>query len=521
MKQKLLEMTRKIRENQKINNIYDKVNWIIEFLLALLLNFCILNVIYKNNYSFQSTILLKIIIIIASLLIIAIAIINCIKYKKYIEKIFLTFVIPIGMMFLTFLMPMYAPDEFAHIVKSYDVSQGNIVANNEVEEGKYRVKVPEDLTKHSFANFKNYEDLIKALKEKTDYKNTVEIYTDAQSNCGIIYLPSAIGFFIARIFNINIIIAIYIARLCNFIFFIILGYFAIKIIPFGKIVLYVYMLTPMYLQQSASLSPDSMINIMIIFFMAYILNLSFRDDDIKKVDIAILVIGSMFIAIAKIVYIPILGIMLFLIKNKKISNKKKIFIITSCYIIAIITGLLYMTFSSKYIDERAYVQNNNINASEQIQNIINNPSKFLEILKNNLQTSTPEWLYDFAGWRLGWQSIENSLLLILFMLYLLFTAPFIENNEKVLNKKERILSVLIFLGIAMIIVVGFYITWTVVGAEYITGVQGRYFLPIGILFLLSLCLKNNYIKGANKIYYLAIIPINIFAVMNVVKYFIR
>ena len=83
---------------------------------------------------------------------------------------------------------------------------------------------------------------------------------------------------------------------------------------------------------------------------------------------------------AKYVYLPMLGLMLILIRNKNINKKKLAIIIIICYIIAIGVGLGCIKFSSRYIDERDYVQNNNINASEQIANIMDKPDDFLEIL---------------------------------------------------------------------------------------------------------------------------------------------
>lgn len=313
-------------------------------------------------------------------------ILNNIKNRVTTEKIFLAMVIPIGLLFLVFLMPFYAPDEYAHIVKSYDVSQGNFVTKDATGEGEYRVKVPQDFTQHSFANFKNYADLKQAIKQPTNYKETVEIYTDAQANFGIIYLPSAIGFALGRLFNINIMLATYLARLCNFIFFIILGYFAIKIIPIGKIVACIYMLTPMFLQQATSLSPDSMINIVIIFYIAYILKLAFGQKDMRKRDIAFVIASGIFIAMAKYVYLPILGLMLILIKNKNINKKKLAIVIIVCYIMSIIVALGCIKFSSRYTDQRDYIQNNNINGAEQVANIVENPEKFFIILKDNIIT---------------------------------------------------------------------------------------------------------------------------------------
>lgn len=311
-------------------------------------------------------------------------ILNHIKNGATTERIFLAIVIPIGLLFLIFLMPLYAPDEYAHIVKSYDVSQGNFVTKDETVEGEYRVKVPKDFTQHSFANFKNYEDLKQAIKQPTNYKETVEVYTDAQANFGIIYLPSAMGFALGRLFNMNIMLATYLARLCNFIFFIILGYFAIKIIPFGKIVACIYMLTPMFLQQATSLSPDSMINIVAIFYVAYILKLAFEPKDMRKRDIAFVMVSGIFIAMAKYVYLPILGLMLILIRNKDINKKKLAIVSTICYIIAIIVALVCIKFSSRYIDQREYIQNNNINESEQVANIVENPAQFFIILRDNI-----------------------------------------------------------------------------------------------------------------------------------------
>ena len=69
----------------------------------------------------------------------------------------------------------------------------------------------------------------------------------------------------------------YIARILNLIVGLILGYYSIKLIPFGKLLLTIYMFLPMYFQQEASISADSLINSVAIFFIAY--NLYFESNE--------------------------------------------------------------------------------------------------------------------------------------------------------------------------------------------------------------------------------------------------
>ena len=56
---------------------------------------------------------------------------------------------------------------------------------------------------------------------------------------------------------------------------------------------------------------------------------------------------------------------------------------------------------------------------------------------------------------------------------------------------------MVALAAGSLIQLAMYLTFSPVGANFIGGVQGRYFVPIFILPLLCICMKENYIKLKN------------------------
>ena len=66
-----------------------------------------------------------------------------------------------------------------------------------------------------------------------------------------------------------------------------------------------------------------------------------------------------------------------------------------------------------------------------------------------------------------------------------------------------------------------YLSWTSVGANVIEGVQGRYFIPIAFLTLLTLVMHNKHIefKNTNITYFILILLVNINSLYTVYSFF--
>lgn len=306
----------------KLKEIFSKINIIIEFILSIFLASNILDVLYAYKYNGEVKIVGIALIIILSILIISIIIYNIIKNKEKLEIYFLIFMIPIGMMYQIFLIPNYVPDELAHIYRAYDISQGNIITKID-EEGDSMIKLPSAFTTNLYMEHDSYKDVETAINSKTDYKDKVLTYTSAQSYSPILYAFSSMGFLIGRILNINVIYAVYLARIFNFIVFLLVGYYIIKLMPFGKLLMLVYLFNPMLIHQAVSISGDSITNSSILLFIAYTLNILYNENPISKKTKVLYILLAIAMSISKNVYFPIVGLALLLFSRKKLSRKKR------------------------------------------------------------------------------------------------------------------------------------------------------------------------------------------------------
>lgn len=367
-----------------------------------------------------------------------------------------------------------------------------------------------------------YSIVSEKLNENTDYTEKVDIYMPTQSSSPILYFFSSIGFWIGRVFNFNIVIALYLARMFNLIVSLILAYYSLKLIPLGKKVLMIYLFTPMYFQQGCSLSYDSIINAVTIFFIAYTIYLILRDKDINIKESVLIYILIIIIATSKYVYIPLVGVLFLFIPNKNISKKNKIVIISIAMTLAIILSLGSYIFSGKYIEERSYVTEMNVNSAEQIRKIVNNPIIILKVLYNSIKEDCEMYIFTFVGSNLGWLNIDINYLIIVAFLLLLLLTPFLEKNKKEINFVFRLICILIFVAISILIILGLYLGWSPVGWYKAVGIQGRYFIPCVILLLFCLTSKTKYIefKNINIKLLITVFILNILTIIQVIENFI-
>ncbi len=378
----------------KIFNIYDKLYAVIEFSLSLIFTYSLLKILIITNYCDKLPVNYIIFAGITGIILIVLLFINITRYKKYIEKIFLSIIIPIGLIFLFGIIPNHVPDEMAHIYRAYDISKGNIIIQNSNENG-FNTKIPIQLEEKQNQSNLTYKDLMEKMEENANWEDEVYVYNGAQSYAPILYIGSSIGFFIGKILNFNITYTIFLARILNFIISIWIGYIAIKKIPFGKIILLVYMCSPMFLQQVASVSSDAMINAIVLLFIALSLYFRSSDQKITKVDKGIYYLLTICIAISKSVYVPLILLVFLTLDNKQLEKKERRKLITTCLILGVCAGIGWTVASMKYKDVRTYVIENNINTVDQVKYIMKNPLSYVGTLINTLYTNADFYLNTF------------------------------------------------------------------------------------------------------------------------------
>ncbi len=260
---------------KEIGKLVWKYNVIVEFLLCLVFGYVLFNIICFKAYDdiwHRNFLILGIILLIPICFII---VKNILENREKLEKVFLTIAIPLSIGYMIFVLINYIPDENWHIYRTYNIANGNAIVDVE----KNNETIPEEMTE--IEDLKSYSDLMYMIEqgsnldnfsgEENEYFNTFEIYFP------LIYIGPVIGLKIAELFNFNIIIAIYLMRLMNVIIFLTLGYFTVKLMPFGKLLTMTYLCIPMFIHQAASTSGDAFINSMCLLFIAYNMKLIFKE----------------------------------------------------------------------------------------------------------------------------------------------------------------------------------------------------------------------------------------------------
>ncbi len=481
---------------QSKKNIIIKLIFPLEFILSLLITYVMLRFVIIKNYAGYNSLKHIIMMVIFGLAILLIIIYNCKKNKGKIEKIVIGFLIPIGMMYLVFMLPSQVPDEQAHLRRAYEISEGVFIGRKDTIS-----VIPRDLQTKIKPNLESYRQFSENLAGKTDYNDKVEVNNPAGTYPFILYIFSSIGFVISKFFGLNILIGCYLAKLMNFIVFLIAAYYVLKIIPFGKYAMTAVMFMPMFLHQATSTSADCLINIISMIFIAYLLHLYFRKEKVRKREGVLLVILGMLLSIVKYVYLPIVGLAFIFMFSKNMSKKYKIILLSTLVILSLMAAGGYYIFTSGYGTAFTnYFESNNVNASEQIKGIISNPSSFLNTLNYTFKNMGETYIYQMVGIALGWLCIYPNRIWITIYIFVMIASCFIENNRVAFNWKQKLWACLISIGIILLIVTGMYITWSGVGNIIVDGVQGRYFIPVAFVVLLCLCKKENYIKIKNVEY---------------------
>ena len=378
------------------------------------------------------------------------------------------------------------PDETVHFARAERVSEGKVFTDPSVQNF--------DTIKSVVEMQKSAEiPIIKSGLENKDVDYTVDYVNHvAASNLSFLYFPQALGIIIAKALNLNVIWLLWMARLCNLIFYSILMTIAMHIIPRLKYLLLFISILPMSIQQAASCSVDATINGVTILYISFFLYL-YTKKTISKREVFIFLILSVIIILAKVTNICIAGLMILLPLDSKTKNQKaknylgKFVGIFAISIIAVWYYVYTMSFAPN-LGQLQYITQMNIDGQEQINYIINNflhwARIFVSVLLEQMYTSIVR-LNTF-----GSLSYQYPILIVL-MIFLYAKISFQEKGIN-LSKVEKCLITLMILGSYALTYLALYIGWTPVGSDSVDGIQGRYFIPL--LFLLGIIVpseKNN------------------------------
>ena len=246
------------------------------------------------------------------------------KDIKKVEYYFVISTLILGTVYSLILQPFAMPDEEFHFGEAYRLSNAMMGQPINDEQGYIYMRECDINERVSCPNNEYTIDMIKALIRGNNERSEKMVASESTRNLYspiIMYVPQAIGLTIGRLLHVNYIRLIFLGRIMNLLMFTAIGYWAIKMMPYGKWIFFAICQIPMVLESVSSLSYDVLILALTLLLIAYLLKLLDSEEKIGIKQLGILALMIAIYATLKPVYIPLVALV-YLLPDRRISGKK-------------------------------------------------------------------------------------------------------------------------------------------------------------------------------------------------------
>lgn len=417
--------------------------------------------------------------------------------------------------------PFQAPDEFKHFERAYTISKGEFLLH---ENGNGLVD------KHLIEFEKVYEVLpfkhdnrvsAEMSSIAKSYKWSKEYITVPLSNTAVYfplpYIPLSLGIFLGEKLELSIYQTYKFAKYTTIFFCLLLIFLANKIYPITYLG-YFLLALPMTTFQIASANPDGILFSLSIVLGAIILK-GYKSNDLS---FGYFVLGCGIVFIISTMKMNVLPIILLLIPiayfNKISYGYRTIFL-------TIFLILLWIAFAYSYTLSGEHFSQSGMNASSKLNYYLSHKIEFINMFINTFIVKEPNLLsmyyQQFIG-VLGWIDVHFSqftykIILSFLIVFLLFGVDFRRLFSTLSLFKLIILISSIFLTFFLLL-----ITWTPIEEKFIHGVQGRYFIPLALIYSFFY-IKNSKFEFLYQIVVLGMLTFSNFITLNALieRYYLR
>ena len=291
----------------------------------------------------------------------------------------------------------------------------------------------------------------------------------------LIYSTMTVGIAFARGLQLPFHVCVFFGRWFNVLFFTIMCYICMKKLKSGKLALLLFMLIPTNIFIVGTYNYDTWLNAWSMLGFSLLFS-EFLDKEHKmSTKVLILIPLSFFLAVLlKQVYFILIFPAFFLGKDKFETPKKKWIyrlLLSIAIILPFILIMVNHVFNPEAGDKRG---GSDVSATGQIDYILGNfgvfMGNYIKYLKFLINPFRAGGGYTTAIGYNGQYLVLKHVLLIVIIGCLLDNIPM----KKGFPWWYRLGMLVVYIGIAAIVAVSMYISFTPVGADYFNGVQGRY-----------------------------------------------
>lgn len=320
----------------------------------------------------------------------------------------------------------------------------------------------------------NIADRTDDLSHSTITKDEFPIY--ALKHTGNI--PNAMGLYLGRAMGLSFTGRFRLGRLMNALIYILVFWGAIRILPYGKMVLVCIGLFPTNLLMASNYSYDATVIAWTCLGMAFFLRQYYADGSPFRMKEGLKALGCIALGcLSKAVYFPIVFLTALLPEGRYNGKKQKWIwrlLVELTMLLLVLSFIVPFFGGTQAGDARG---GSDVNAGQQIAFIFGNPLTYTRTLLNFLTDylSVGE-SYGYAGHYAYLGVLSSSVILVLIMTVVCFTEDY-PDTIPYLPLHQAITAVVCF-GTISLVATALYISFTPVGADYIAGCQRRYITPV-------------------------------------------
>jgi uncharacterized membrane protein len=407
-----------------------------------------------------------------------------------------------GLIVLFITPPFQVPDEPNHFYRAYQVSEGTLVAIQ--QDNRLGGYIPKSLPKisNSFTYlFWNKRAKInrKVILNQFDKPlgSNDKIFVDFPNTglySAVSYVPQSLAIFVLRNLNASPICLFYGARIFALLFWVVSIFFVIQMLPFSKWLFTFVLLLPMSIYINMSLSADVVSNILSFAVIAFILKVAYSGKAFGKRDYVVLLVLVVLLALAKLVYTPLILLFL-LVPIRNYANKWGYCFQFGVLLLVTLSVLLFWSNEIRglYIPYADYNKQFRdcggilpvANMTEQLHYVLTHKFYILHVFKNSMIQSFGMYFGGYIG-IFGWQDTRFPAWFIQMSYGMVLVVAILDVNRIVRIKLyQRGLLFLVFLIIISLVLLSQLLSWEKVGSSVVSVIQGRYFIPFApLLFLL-------------------------------------
>ena len=397
--------------------------------------------------------------------------------------------------------PFQTADEAQHFFRAWQITQGEFIS---------RVKTPADegggiLPSSLDAFWNRFQPLAMHPERNTSVRYILDSFKiplqpekkslipfgNTVHYIPTSYLPQCLGIALGRALAVPIPMILYFGREANLLVFTLIGFFSLRWAPAIARPLFLLLLMPTMLCLAASVSADTLTDALAALFTALICrHFAAGPNSIDSKKILLLILVSIPLSVGKVVYVPLLALLLLIPAENFRGKARKTAVITLLVAVNLIALVAWVSSTSN-LDTKISTRQN-LSPHEQLNQFERHPLHFAKLLWNTGKD---------GGWFvcttyvavIGWMDLNFPPAIVIAYLALLIFCCWTAGDRPPLPPPGRGALIVLPVVTVSFLAIAFLnlLYWTDVGSNYVQGLQGRYFIPLTPpLFLLACSLAR-------------------------------